>query len=159
MTAQDGGEDDADAIVNNQRIPVAMFHDDYRGGSRFLITSGVVEYSPNVPENIGGPFTGFNTHVATYLNSSTRINIFVSQEADLGATYDEDEGWFVDDEEQEGDGFNQPALYELANEYSNYADTDRLIITYAYPLEQDVEDQVFNQEGFNTEEDVNDFLF
>lgn len=160
--AQDNGGnagDDDDAIVNDQRISVAMFRNDFRGGARFLITSDVVSYTPNIPPDLGGPFTGYNTYVATYLNSSVRINIFVSQEANLGANYDEDQGFFVDDDEQEGDEFNEPALFELANDYSDYGDTDRVVNTFAYPLEQDAQNQVFNQEGFDSEEDVNDFLF
>lgn len=151
-------EDDDDDILNDQSFNVAMFQNDFRGGARFLITSGIIEYSPNIPQNLGGPLTGYNTHMASYLNTADRFTIFVNQEANLGASYDEEAGWFVDEEAAE-EGYNQPALYELDNEYSFYEGTDQIITANAYPLEQDVEDNVFSQEEFNSEADVNEFLF
>ena len=152
-------EDDENDFVDEERIRIAMFANDFRGGARFMITSGVIEWTPNVPQNLGGELTGYNTHMGTYLNTADRFTMFVSQEANLGANYDEDEGWFVDDEEEESGGFNQPVLYELANEYSFYEGSDEIITGYAYPLEQDVTDQIFADEGLNTEGEVNDFLF
>lgn len=155
---EDGGneEDDDDDIQNNQRIPVSLFQNDFRGGARFMLTSSVIEYSPNVPQNIGGTHTGYNTHMATYLNTAERFPIFVAQSVNLDASYNEDTGWFVDDADQ---GSIQPAVYELQNEFSFYEETDQIVTAHAYTLEEDVEDNIFNAEGLNSEEEINDFLF
>lgn len=160
-----------DPVEGVDQVRIAMFQNDFVGGARFMITSGIIEWTPNVPVNLGGPFTGFNTHFATFLNTAGRFPVFVRQGENLGAEFDEDAGFFVDNEEGEGEldggengggdggGFNQPALYELDNQFSLYEGTDQIVTAYAFPLEQNIEDQVFAAEGIENQEDVNDFLF
>ncbi|WP_408960545.1 twin-arginine translocation signal domain-containing protein [Natrinema sp. 74] len=156
--------DDEDPFEGEDQIRVAAFQDAFQPNARFMIVSGTIEYAPNVPENLGGPLTGFNAHMAAYVNTGKRFTLFVQQGENLGASFNEDAGWFVDNDEGgdgggDGGGFNQPALYEFESEFSRYEGTDRIVTTYALPLEQDVEEQVFAAQGINDEEDVNDFLF
>lgn len=156
--AQEDEEDDEGPLLTDRGIRVALFDNDFRGGARFLITSGIIDYTPDVPQDVGGEFVPFNTHMATYLNTADRFTLFVSQDENLGANYAEGSGWFADGDD-DGDGFNEPALYELANEYGFYGQTDRLITAYAYPLEPDAEAAVYEDEGFDSEADVKNALF
>lgn len=148
-------DEDDDELVDDNQLRIAMFQSDFRGRGRFILTSDVIEWTPDVPANLGGTLTGFNTHIGTYLNTAERFLIFIAQKADLGGVFDEDAGYFVDEEEFDGDdGFLEPAVYELENRFSYYEGTDRIITAYAYPVEDDEGGDLF-EDG----EGVNDFLW
>lgn len=152
--------DDDDAVLEDEQFRVATFQNNFRGGARFIITSDVVEWVPNVPPNLGGPFTGYNTHFATYLNTAGRFPIFIADGAELDAQFDQEEGFFVDPDQSFGENeFVQPQVYALENKFSFYEDTDRIVTAYANPLEEDAENAIFAAEGLNTEEEFNEFLF
>ncbi|WP_408957910.1 hypothetical protein [Natrinema sp. 74] len=158
-TAQDGGDEgDADDVQNGTRFRVATFQNAFHNQAEFLLVSRPIDYSPDVPADVGGNLTGYDTYVAAYLNTGERFLLFVSQTANLGATYDEDEGWFVTGQ-TEGDGFNAPALYQLSNQYNRYEGTDRLVTAYAFSVEVGAQNYTFAQEGLNDEEEINDLLF
>lgn len=151
----DENEGDDDEISDVNRFRVAMFQSDFRGGGRFIITSSVIEWTPDVPVNLGGSLTAFNTHIAAYLNTVARFPLFIAQEANVEARFDKSVGYFVDqDEFDETDGFLEPAVYQLENRFSFYGETDRIITAYAYRVEEEVEEGLFE-----SGEEVDDFLF
>lgn len=158
MTAQED-DDPKDDVLQGKRFEAALFRNDFRGGARFFISSQTLDYTPPVPQRLGGPLTGYNTHMATYLNSAERFPVFVQQGASLAADFDQSVGYYVDSRETTDDEITQPALYEFATRSSVYEGTDQIVQTYATPLEHDAENLILDAQNFNDQADIEEFRF
>lgn len=135
-----------------------MFQNDFRPESEFIITSPVIEWTPNVPVDLGSPFKGYNTRVIRYRGTGDNVLFFQSQEADI-QQFDEGLGYVPDDDEEFAENkIVQPEIYSLWNEASFYEETNRLVTAFFSPVEEDAEDDFLNDEdsGFGEEDD---FLF
>lgn len=150
--------DPEDDVLQNERFRVAAFRSAFRPGARFIITSDTVDYTPDVPTNIGGPFTGYNTHFAAYLNTAERFPVFVAEAANLDASFDPKAGYFVDERDVADEEFAEPALYEFDSRVSPFEGSNRIVTTYAFPLEQDAENLILDN-NFSNREEINEFLF
>lgn len=62
---------DDDVFVNDEQWNYVMFQNDYRPESEFVITSPVIDWTPNVPANLGSPFQGYNTRMIRYRGPGT----------------------------------------------------------------------------------------
>lgn len=73
---QNAQQDDDDLFVNEEQIDAAMYTGDFNPNGEFVITSDVIEWTPNVNENIQGVFDQFNTHMIKYQNSNRQAQLF-----------------------------------------------------------------------------------
>lgn len=135
VTAHEDGEDDS-------RFRVAVFEEDFRNKAVFLIVSGPIDHPSDIAADVGDDRIGYDTYRAMYPDTDEQFLLFISHPANLQASYGEDAGVFVTDQEIDGASFNTPALYQLANPYSRYEGTDRLIMAYAFSISEDVQRQV-----------------
>ena len=151
-----GAGDDEDDVVDEQFRGV-VFQNNFRPDANFVITSPVLDWTPDVPADIGGPLTAFNTRMITYMNTGERVPLFVSQDAE-NVDYVDDYGYVPDnDQEFAEDEWVQPEVFEMDNQYSAFGQTNRLLTVQVNPLEEDVEDDVLSD--FESQDEFNDFLF
>ncbi|WP_435179361.1 hypothetical protein [Halorussus sp. AFM4] len=154
---QDG--DDENINVDDELFKVATFQTNFHPGAQFVIVSDVIEWTPNVPANLGTSLNGYNTHMVAYLNTGERVPMFIIEQAELTAEYDSQRGYYVDPDDTDDDGFRQPQVYETQNEYSLYEETDNIVSLLASPLEEDAENHIFSGEGLDSQEEFQEFLF
>ena len=154
-TAAAQEEDDDDVFANDEQWTFIMFQNDFRPESEFIITSPVLDWTPDVPANLGSPFEGFNTRMIRYRGTGDNVLFFQSQGAQV-PNYNEEAGYVVDDDQTFGENeFTQPEVFSLWNDASYYEGTNRLVTGSFSPVEEDFENQIFGEEDF--EED--DWLF
>lgn len=144
-------EDDDDAFVNDEAesISAAMFSTAFRPGGRFIITSPVVDWTPDVQQNIAGQFENFNTRVIQYVDTNEQVLFFQAQDAEV-PPYNEDAGFVVDNDQEFGIGDTvQPEIYTFGYDQEVFGGQNRqgLISVTARPLEEDAEEDVFTDEG------------
>lgn len=145
---QNAQQDDDDIFVNEEQIDAAMYIGDFNPKRRFIITSDVIEWSPNVDENIQGVFDQFNTHMIQYQNSNRHAQLFVAGDAEL-PPYDSQLGYVVDDDENYGSNEQpQPEVYTLQRDAQFFDNANqRLINVTASPLKENNEDDIIDEAG------------
>lgn len=152
----DQEDDDDDVFVNEEQAKCILFQNDFRPGSEFIITSPVIEWTPNVPQNLGSPFEGYNTRIIRYRGSGDNVVFFQSQDAQV-PNFSQEAGFVVDDDEDFGENeFVQPEVFSLWNQASFFEGTTRLVTARFSPVEEDFENQIFDEEDFNPDDD---FIF
>lgn len=156
--AQEQEEDDDDVFVNEEESTCIMFQNDFRPESQFVITSPVLDWSPDVPQNLGSTFEEYNTRMIRYRNTGDNVLFFQSQDATV-PDFDQEVGYVVDNDETfDENEFTQPEVFSLWNEASFYEGTTRLVTAKFSPVEEDVENGIWEEEGAtNNEED--DWIF
>ncbi|WP_379695495.1 twin-arginine translocation signal domain-containing protein [Halopelagius fulvigenes] len=147
--AQEDGGDDDDILLNDEKMDCIMYQNDFRPEAEFIITTPVVDWTPNAPANLGSPFEGYNTRMISYRNTGDKVLFFQAQDAQI-PNYSEEAGYVVDDDESFGENeFTQPEVYSLWNEASFYEGTNRLVKANFSPVEEDYENSLFEGEGFD----------
>ena len=150
--AQDeGAEDDSDDFINAEAesISAAMFSTAFRPGGRFIITSPVIDWTPDVQQNIAGQFEKFNTRVIQYVDTNEQVLFFQAQDAEV-PNYNEDAGYVVDNDEEWGIGDEvQPEVYAFGYDQEVFGGQNQqgLISVTARPLEEDEEEGIFGGDG------------
>lgn len=116
-----------------------MYVGQARPGSRFVITSPVIDWTPQIEEIRDNIWSNYNTRVARYLNTDEQVMFWVAQEAEL-PEFDEQVGYVVD---AEGDtsqgGTPQPEVYQFHTEWSPFGDAAFVTVNFA-PVGEDEED-------------------
>lgn len=151
----DGVFDEAEAQEQEQ-FTAAMFSTAFRPGGRFIITSPVIDWTPDVEQNIAGRFAAFNTRVIQYVDTNEQVLFFQAQDAEV-PQYDPELGYVPDDDEEFGEGeFVQPQVYTFGWDQEVFGGQNRsgLIAVSAAPLQEDEEEELFDD--FNQEEDTGD---
>ncbi|MFC4449673.1 hypothetical protein [Halorussus aquaticus] len=151
--------DDENINVDDEVFKIGTFQNDFRPQAKFVIVSDVIDWTPDVPENLGTSLNEYNTHMVVYLNTGERVPMFIIEQAELTAEYASEQGYFVDPNDDATDGFYQPQVYETSNDYSLYEQTDRIVTLQASPLEEDAENHIFSGEGLDSREEFQQFLF
>lgn len=150
-----GVDDDDDVFVNDEQWNCVMFQNDYRPESEFVITSPVIDWTPNVPANLGSPFQGYNTRMIRYRGTGDNVLFFQSQDAQI-PQFDEELGYVPDgDEEFAENETPQPQVFSLWQDATFHEETTRLVTANFSPVEEDFEDSVLGEEGsdFGNEDD------
>lgn len=150
-------DDDNDTFVNDARYRCVMFQNDFRPDADFIITSPVLDWTPDVPANLGNPFENYNTRMIRYRGTGENVLFFQAQDAQV-PNFNQEAGYVVDDDQSFGENeFTQPEVFSLWNEASFYEGTNRLVTGFFSPVEEDYENQIFEEEGFDGGED--DWVF
>lgn len=141
-------QDDNDDFINDEQIDGAMFIGDFDPDREFIITSPVIDYTPNVNENIEGVFDQFNTRMIQYQNSKRQAQFFVSADAQL-PSYNPQVGYVVDDDQNFGPNQRpQPEIYTLRNNAQFFDNSNQALLNVtASPLEENNEDDVLDTGG------------
>lgn len=142
--------DDADDIQNDQTMGGAMFNIGYRPGAAFIITSPVVEWTPDVDQNIAGPFRQYNTRIIQYTGTNEQVQFFMSEDASV-PQYNPDLGYVPDSEGGTLPGTNatMPQVYRLSFTHEVFGGGNRsgLIAVQFHPVEQNAQEQILTAEG------------
>ena len=145
-TAQEGS-DNGTIFVDDEMFQGLMYSDQIRPLSNFYITSPVLNYTPNVPERLGGPVTEYNMRIITYVATAERVQLFVPNDASF-PEYSDYFGYIVDDEGQyPEDEWHPPEVYTFTGEFQPYKDTDKLAQVKFAPLEQSAEEALWDDAG------------
>lgn len=142
---QNAQQDDDDLFVNEEQIDAAMYTGDFNASGNFIITSDVIEWTPNVNENIQGVFDQFNTHMIKYQNSNRQAQLFIAADAEL-PPFDSQLGYVVDDDENYGQNEHpQPEVYTVRQDAQFFDNANQSLINVTVsPLEENNEDDILD---------------
>lgn len=138
-------QDDDDLFVNEETIDAAMYIGDFNPNGEFIITSDVIEWTPNVNENIQGVFDQFNTHMIKYQNSNRQAQLFIAADAEL-PPFNSQLGYVVDNDENYGSNEQpQPELYTVQQDAQFFDNANQSLINVTVsPLEENNEDDILD---------------
>lgn len=142
---QNAQQDDDDLFVNEEQIDAAMYTGDFNASGNFIITSDVIEWTPNVNENIQGVFDQFNTHMIKYQNSNRQAQLFIAADAEL-PPFNSQLGYVVDDDENYGENEQpQPEVYTVRRDAQFFDNANQSLINVTVsPLEENNEDDILD---------------
>ena len=142
---QNAQQDDDDLFVNEEQIDAAMYIGDFNPNGEFVITSDVIEWTPNVNENIQGVFDQFNTHMIKYQNSNRQAQLFIAADAEL-PPFNSQLGYVVDDDENYGSNEQpQPEVYTVRQDAQFFDNANQSLINVTVsPLEENNEDDILD---------------
>lgn len=142
---QNAQQDDDDLFVNEEQIDAAMYTGDFNASGNFIITSDVIEWTPNVNENIQGVFDQFNTHMIKYQNSNRQGQLFIAADAEL-PPFNSQLGYVVDDDENYGSNEQpQPEVYTVRQDAQFFDNANQSLINVTVsPLEENNEDDILD---------------
>ena len=134
----DNGEGGGEAIVQ-----VSSFHPN----ARFTFVSGVVDWTPDVPEVSDDVWDSYNTYQIRWLNTNQIVPLWVEQDATLGE-YDEGLGYIPDDQDS-----NQPQLYEMDQEWELFDEGNDLAEVTFSTVPEEEEDQILENDDWWQDDD------
>ncbi|MFB6164394.1 MAG: hypothetical protein ABEJ31_04480 [Haloarculaceae archaeon] len=130
----DGGVLGGDQTWQKAIMPVSQF----QPNSRFVITSPVVRWSPNVAAIRDDVWSDYNTRTIRYLNTNENVLFWQAHEAQV-PNYNKDAGYVVDAEGDTGpNNTPQPEVFRMHPEYSPLGDTGFLTVQFT-PVGEDEE--------------------
>jgi hypothetical protein len=110
-----------------------------RPAARFIITSPVLEWNPNVQDISDNVWSEFNTRTIRYLGDTTQHLFWQAQDATV-PNYNQNLGYVVDGDGDTGPNDQlQPEVFSLDPQYSPFGDTGFVTIDFS-PVGQDEED-------------------
>ncbi|WP_231188236.1 twin-arginine translocation signal domain-containing protein [Haladaptatus sp. DYF46] len=113
------GADNAMALQEGEKGLV--FQNSFRPGARFVFTSDVVQWTPNVPEVQDNVWTNYQTRMIRYLNTNEQVPFFVAKAANIGQ-FDSNLGFVTDQQDPQ-----QPNVYEMDQEFTVFDDSSFLV--------------------------------
>lgn len=130
------GDDEDDGIVEQDSggQKGLLFQANFKPDAKFVITSDVIRYVPQVEEVTDNIWSDYDTRVIRYLNTGEHVLMFVAHEADVGR-FDEDLGYVVD-EDHEGDP-QRPQVYDMDRNYTLIGDASYMLTVNFIPLRED----------------------
>lgn len=150
------GDGEGDGVVGDQNWRKGiMAVTQFQPTARFIITSPVIEWSPNVEEIQDNLWSEYNTRVVRYLNSNEQVLFWQAQDAQV-PEFNQQAGYVVD---AEGDTFQegrpQPEIFRMRAESSPLGASGYVTVNFA-PVGEDEENQFFDDEGDVFFEDDNE---
>ncbi|WP_101296861.1 twin-arginine translocation signal domain-containing protein [Halegenticoccus soli] len=142
-TAQDGDDD----IIEEQGGKALIFTNQFRPGARFVITSRVLDWVPNVPDVQDSVWSNYNTRNIRYLNTNEIVPFFIAQDAEI-PPYKQQFGYVVDDEGDFRNGTQQPEVYEMNRQWEPFGDNPNLFTVQFSPVNEDEEDDVLEDDDW-----------
>lgn len=138
-------QDDDDDIDEEEAYKALLFEDQIRPGENFIITSSVIEWSPDVPDVQDSFYTDYNTRHIRYLNTSEMVPIFIAEDATL-PEYDPELGYVVDDEGDTINNQQSPEVYELDVQSTPFGDNELVQEINFYPVGEDDEEDLIEDD-------------
>lgn len=155
----DGGffDDDNDGeIFDDQYRKALMYVGQARPGKRFVITSPVIDWTPDIGEIQDNIWSNYNTRTMRYLNSDEQHLFWVAHEADI-PEYDSSEGYVVDAEGDTGPNDTpQPEVYEMHAEWTPLGGDAAYMTLNFTPADEDTEDDLLDTEDWWLDDDDDD---
>ncbi len=135
-----------DGIVDGESDKALMFADQFNPNSRFVITSPVIEWNPNVQEVRDADWSEYNTRMIRYLNTGQRAQFFMAEDAEV-PEYDQQAGYVVDAEGDTQQGNPQPEVFSMEQEWAPFG-ASRLVTVNFSPVGEDEEDDLLDDEDW-----------
>lgn len=148
-------QDDDDVLDNQEwdKAIIAAAH--FQPASRFIITSPVLQWDPNVEEIEDNIWSEYNTRAIRYLNQNEQVFFWQAHEAEI-PNFNQEAGYVVDAEgDTFQDGTMQPEIFRMHSEGSIFGDSGYVTVNFT-PVGEDEEDAFFDDEGdifFENDED------
>ena len=143
VAAQEGdgaGDGAGDGVGDGQNwmkgiLPAAQF----RPSARFIITSPVIEWTPNIAEIQDNVWSEYNTRAIRYLNSNEQVLFWQAQDAQV-PEFNQQAGYVVDSAGDVGpNNTPQPEIYRMNTEYAPFGTSGYVTVQFS-PVREDEED-------------------
>lgn len=145
--AQDNG------VVDNQewdKAIIAASHFQPRG--RFIITSPVLQWDPNVEEIEDNVWSEYNTRMIRYLNNREQVPYWQAHQAEV-PEYNQQAGYVVDAEGDTGPNKTpQPEIFRMHSEGSLFGASGYVTINFT-PVSEDEEDDLLDDDDWWYDDD------
>ena len=138
--AQDGD------VVDGESDKALMFADEFNPNSRFVITSPVIRWNPNVQEVRDADWSEYNTRMIRYLNTGQRAQFFMAEDAEV-PEFDQEAGYVVDAEGDTQQDTPQPEVFSMEQEWAPFG-ASRLVTVNFSPVGEDEEDDLLDDEDW-----------
>lgn len=152
----DGGffdDDDDGEIFDDQWRKALMYVGQARPGKRFVITSPVIDWTPDIGEIQDNIWSNYNTRTMRYLNSDEQHLFWVAHEAEI-PEYDDEAGYVVDPEGDTGPNNSpQPEVYSMHSEWTPLGGDAAYITLNFTPVGEDEEDTLLETEDWWRDDD------
>lgn len=141
--AQDGTEvDDGDVVDLDEAGGKALITvDNFHPRGRFVFVSGVLEWTPSVPDVDDSLWSQYNTYQIRWLGTNEIVPLWVTQDADV-ADYDEDLGYVPDINED----VDRPQAWEMNQQWTPLGDNPALITVQFSPVDEENEDAILDND-------------
>jgi hypothetical protein len=159
--AAQGGTDEAGGgdVVADETFEAVTHAGQIRPLGQFYITSPGLDFTPAVPERFGGPMTGYDMRIATYMNTAERFHLYVANDAEF-PPYRDANGYVVDDEGEYGpEEWHPPEMYTFTGEFRQFGESDQLVRVEFAPLAEDVEASLWDSGNVDGQDDFDDERF
>ncbi|WP_136716316.1 hypothetical protein [Halorientalis salina] len=145
-------EDDGDGGGLGEEYDKAlMFADQFNPNSKFVISSPVLQWNPNVQEVREAAWSEYNTRMIRYLNTGQRATFFQAEAAEV-PEFDQEAGYVVDAEGDTSEqGTPQPEVFDMHQEWAPFG-ASRLVTVNFTPVGEDEEDALLEQEDWWTQD-------
>ncbi len=146
---------DDDGLADGQEwdkaiMPVGQF----QPNSRFIITSPVLEWSPNVPEIRDNVWSEYNTRAIRYLNTNEQVLFWQAQDAEV-PNFNQEAGYVVDAEGDTAPDGNtpQPEVFRMRAQYSPFGDSGYVTVNFTPVGEDEQDDWLDNDDWWYDDEE------
>lgn len=138
--------DDDDEVLEDQEWDKAiMAVTQFQPRSRFIITSPVLQWNPDVEEIRDNVWSEYNTRAIRYLNTNEQVLFWQAHEAEV-PNYNEEAGYVVDAEgDTFEDGTPQPEIFRMRGDASIFGDSGYVTVQFT-PVGEDEEDELLDDE-------------
>ncbi|WP_227355214.1 twin-arginine translocation signal domain-containing protein [Haladaptatus salinisoli] len=135
-------ETGTNAAALQEQAKGLIFQNSFRPGARFVFTSGVVEWVPNVPEVQDNVWTNYQTRMIRYLNTNEQVPFFVARDANIGQ-FNENLGFVTDQQDAQ-----QPNVYEMDREFTVFGDSGFLVTANFSTIPENEETSVLENDDW-----------
>ena len=149
-------ESDGTAGAGRNWMRAIMSTAQFRSRSRFIITSPVLDWSPDVAGIQNNVWSQYNTRVIRYLNTNQQGLFFQAQDAQV-PEFDQQAGYVVDGEgDTAPNGTPQPEIYRMNARFGPLGTSGYVAIQFRSVSENEEDDWLDNNDWWHagTDEDA-----
>lgn len=155
---EDGADEGDDDALTEEWDKAIMQTGTFRPAGRFIITSPVISWNPNVADIRDNLWSEYNTRSIRYLGDPTQYSFWQAHDAEV-PDFNQERGYVVDAEGATGpDDTVQPEVFRMHTEYSPLGDAGYVTVNFTPVSEDEQEDWLDNDDWWTDDVDDEDMV-
>lgn len=151
VAAQNQGDDD-DVFDDQEYDKGLMYVGQARPGARFVISSPVLDWNPDIEEIQDNVWSEYNTRVIRYLNTDEQVLFWQAHEAEV-PDFSPEAGYVVDAEGATGPNQTpQPEVFRMHTEWSPFGDAAFVTVNFT-PVGEDEQQDLLDDDDWWIDDD------